>query len=93
MSRRIYYMHDNHTFSPLPPDVNAAVAHLYDLFHGNMGSYGMLCTKEGPMAGKVEHAGREWADFAPRARDWLFLALQPTAAEIEYDSWGRPWMT
>lgn len=87
--RVVWYMRDNHTFRRLPPEIELAVAILRDEFNAGE-TYGMLCTKQGPMSGKVEHAGKDWNAFEPRARRWLIAAMQPTAAEAEYASWLTP---
>ena len=90
MNRSIYYMRDNHTFAQLPLDVETAMLKLHEVFDGYCGHYGMLATKDGPMAHKVVHSGREWEPFAKEARPWLEAALGPTAADIEYSSWITP---
>lgn len=87
--RVLWYMRDNHTFRRLPANVDDAIAILRDEF-GAGETYGMLCTKEGPMVGKYEHAREDWGDFERRARRWLLAAMQPTAAEAEYASWLTP---
>ena len=87
--RRIWYMRDNHTFVALPPEVDGAMARLEETFHGYYGTYGMLCTKTGPMRSTALNAGKEWSEFAPRARAWIEAALAPTDAEIEYASWFK----
>ena len=87
--RVLWYMRDNHTFRRLPANVDDAMAILRDEFDAGE-TYGMLCTKQGPMAGKNEHARKDWGDFEPRARRWLLAAMQPTAAEAEYASWLTP---
>jgi hypothetical protein len=84
---KIWYMRDNHTFLKLPSEVDKAMVALREEFVERLGTYGALCTKQGPKAGKMEQARASWSEFAPRARAWLTAALGPTAAEIEYASW------
>ena len=85
---RIWYMRDNHTFLALLRDVDAAMEQLRIAFVDERDTYGSLCTKEGPMANKMEHAYSNWDDFAPRAQAWIEAALKPSAAELEYASWA-----
>ena len=53
----IWYMRDNHTFLPLPLDVDKAMKRLRAAFIDELDTYGMLCTKEGPMkvSGQPRH--------------------------------------
>jgi hypothetical protein len=88
MTRRLFYMRDDHTFLCLPNDVERAMTALHHEFVTRGETYGMLCTKTGPMAKVNLHAGNAWDWFALHARGWLCGALQPTDAEIEYASWG-----
>lgn len=85
---KIWYMRDNHTFLPLPLDADEAMDRLRKAFIDERDTYGMLCTKEGPMRDKSEHAGKDWPEFEPRARKWIEAALLPTDAEVEYGSWA-----
>lgn len=82
----IWYMRDNHTLRSLPHNVNAAMELLREEFRDGE-TYGMLCTKTGPMARENVHAGSSWLGFAPRARKWLTQALAPTDGDMEYESW------
>ena len=79
----IWYMRDNHTFIPLPLDADEAMARLRRAFIDEIDAYGMLCTTEGPMRGKYEHAAKDWSEFEPRARKWLDAALLPSGGELE----------
>ena len=83
-------MRDNHTFLPLPLDVDAAIDELRKAFIDKRNTYGMLCTKQGPMRNKHEHAGKDWCEFEPRARKWIEAALMPNVADVEYASWLTP---
>ena len=85
---KIWYMRDNHTFLSLPLDVDKAMKRLRAAFIDELDTYGMLCTKEGPMKSTNEHARSDWAEFEPRARAWIEAALKPTDAELEYASWA-----
>ena len=84
---KIWYMRDNHTFLPLPLPLEAAMEQLRTAFVDMRDTYGSLCTNQGPMSRKMEHAGNDWKEFSPRARAWLEAAVKPTAAELEYASW------
>lgn len=64
-----YYMRDNHTFLPLPVDVEAALDALYREFcEGD--AFGMLCTKHEDLK-RVIHADGDWEKFRHEARRWL----------------------
>lgn len=69
---KIWYMRDNHTFRPLPLNVEAAIDTLRNEFdQGN--TYGMLCSKE-PALCEVVHAKDSWTTFEVEARKWLTSA-------------------
>jgi len=82
----LYYMRDDHSFVGLPDHVDGAMMRLRQEFSDGC-TYGMCCTKLGPMRNKNEHARGDWAEFAPRARAWLVKALEPSEADVEYASW------
>jgi hypothetical protein len=83
-------MRDNHTFLPLPLNVDEAMVVLRRAFIDERDTYGSLCCKQGPMRNKMEHAKADWSEFEPRARKWIEDALKPTDEEIEYASWLTP---
>lgn len=85
---KLWYMRDNHTFIRLPLDLNVAMTKLRTAFIDERDTYGMLCTKQGPMQNAPEHAYANWDEFEPRARKWIKDALEPSDAEIEYASWS-----
>lgn len=85
---KLYYMRDNHTFCPLPLEIEQAIAVIRDEFaDGN--SYGMLFTKSIDTSNAPNpHARRDFAEFEPRARAWLAYVLSyKSPADLEYESW------
>lgn len=73
---RCWYMRDNHTFRPLPLDVDAALQVMREeRDDGN--TYGMLCGKPDGVLGSVMHAhgAADWPRFEAAARPWLEQAV------------------
>lgn len=72
---KIWYMRDNHTFRPLPLDVEAAIDTLRNEFdQGN--TYGMLCSKEPALSDSVHAKDKDsWVAFEAEARKWLTRAV------------------
>ena len=73
---RAWYMRDNHTFRPLPLDVEGALAVMREeLDAGN--TYGMLCGRPTGVVPAPVHAGTaaEWPAFEAAARPWLENAV------------------
>jgi hypothetical protein len=87
--RKLYYMRDNHTFRLLPLDVEQAISVLRDEFDERY-TYGMLCSKSFTAADGYEpcHARQDFAEFEPRARQWLTRWINfKSAADLEFESW------
>lgn len=86
--RTVWYMRDNHTFRRMSPNIELSLLALREEFDEGY-TCGMLCTKGGPMYGTYVHAhGKsKWEEFAASAREWLPKAFEPSAAEIEWQSW------
>jgi hypothetical protein len=73
---RCWYMRDNHTFRPLPLDVDAALAIMRDE-RDNGKTYGMLCGSPHGVVPPAVHArtAAEWPAFEDAARPWLEAAV------------------
>lgn len=74
---RCWYMRDNHTFRPLPMDVDAALAVMREERDaGN--TYGMLCGRpHGVVQGPVHaRTADQWDAFEAAARPWLETAVK-----------------
>lgn len=89
----LYYMRDNHTFRPLPLDIEGAVAAVREE-HALGFTSGMLCTKSLPAnvtgAEPNPHACRSFDEFEPRIRKWMtYVLAYKSPGELEYQSW-RP---
>jgi hypothetical protein len=73
----IWYMRDDHTFAPLPLNIDEAMEALeHELSYY---ASGMLCARHpwGATAVDVCHAHYDDLDgFRARARDWLALAIE-----------------
>lgn len=74
---RIWYMRDNHTFRPLPMDIEQALAVMREE-RDEGHTYGMLCGK--PEGGVVPppvhaHTASGWPIFEAAARPWLETAI------------------
>ena len=74
---RIWYMRDNHTFRPLPLDVEQALAVMREERDAGQ-THGMLCGKpEGGVVDAPIHApgAADWAAFESGASPWLARAV------------------
>lgn len=73
---RVWYMRDNHTFRPLPLDVEAALAAMRDERDAGQ-TYGMLCGHPAGVVPGPVHASTaaEWPAFEDAARRWLETAV------------------
>lgn len=69
---KVWYMRDNHTFRPLPINVELAVAVLRDEFSRGQ-TYGMLCGSPMGVVPCPLHAtgGEKIEEFIDAARKWL----------------------
>jgi hypothetical protein len=91
---KLYHMRDNHTFQPLPLDVEGALTVIREEFAQGW-SYGMLCAdggppKPGPLSTDPNaHGHGSIEEFEPRARAWLERAIgYRSDADLEYASWN-----
>jgi hypothetical protein len=76
---KIYYMRDNHTFLPLPLDVEIAESLLRKEFDDGY-TYGMLCSKSAGMETLLHARGRDESDqFFSDARAWVRRAIDLSA--------------
>jgi hypothetical protein len=71
---KLYYMRDNHTFRPLPLDIEGAIAGCREEFDAGYTS-GMLCRTPHTFPEINVHAMSDWSDFEARAREWLAEVL------------------
>lgn len=86
---KLWYMRDNHTFRPLPLNLEEAIAILKNEVvdsGDSYGSYGMLCARDSSMNEEVVHAhGRAaWPAFEAAARKWLAKALASAPAPVKH---------
>lgn len=74
---RCWYMRDDHTFCPLPLDVESALTVMRQERDAGK-TYGMLCGKPGGVLPPVVHArsAAEWDTFEAKARPWLEAAVE-----------------
>lgn len=73
---KIYYMRDNHTFLPLPLDVDMAELALHKEFDAGY-TYGMLCSKSAGMETPLHARGNKNAEeFFSGAREWIQRAIE-----------------
>jgi hypothetical protein len=87
---RIWYARDNHTYRPLPLDVEAALAAMREERDAGE-TYGMLCGRPDCVVPEPIHASNAaaWPTFEAAARPWLEAAValsKPPNAEVT----GRP---
>lgn len=75
-----YYMHDNHTFTPLPHEDGEALELVSKFIEPgeNKSTYGMLCTTVYRRGGAwtngtdhLHHSGEAWIAFEPKVGEWL----------------------
>lgn len=66
---KAYYMRDNHSFLPLPFDIEQALDAIHLEFGRGFG-HGMLFTKNGSL-NRVVHAEGNWENFRHDAKQWL----------------------
>lgn len=73
---RCWYMRDNHTFRPLPLDVDAAMQVMREERDDGQ-TYGMLCGRPLGVVPEPVHVStaEKWGDFEAKARPWLESAV------------------
>ena len=72
---KIYYMRDNHTFLPLPFNVDEAIRLIKEEFEKGY-TYGMLCSKDPNIYSMVHANGKERLNqFLVEATAWLNNAI------------------
>jgi hypothetical protein len=90
----IYYMRDNHTFRPLPENVDAALHSIGQELDAGF-TCGMLCTKREGANPRLLHFRYQTprADMLVQAREWLkaeIMARRPTAQGAAGQEGGTP---